>query len=173
MGNKNDTCDLLDRLQTCNIDDVQEYTLCGVKTFGKIVDVYDGDTCKIILLNKNELQRFNCRLKSIDTPEMKPLKNKINRDIEIKNAIKCRNKLIELSTNCKINLEDNLTKKEIKDLIKTNTKVIPIQCYEFDKYGRLLVELYNENKIINNLLIESGYAKKYNGGAKEEFFKDV
>ena len=88
------------KLSNCTINDIPEFSLNGIKTIGKIVDVYDGDTCKIILAQSNKaLLRFNCRLKFIDTPEIKPLKTKPNRDMEIANAVKCRNKLILCKTN--------------------------------------------------------------------------
>ena len=43
--------DLEEKLLNCNIDDIPEFSLQGLRTLGKIVDVYDGDTCKIILAN--------------------------------------------------------------------------------------------------------------------------
>ena len=161
--------DLQEKLSKCNIEDVPEFGLNGIKTLGKVVDIYDGDSCKIILVNGNVLMRFNCRLKFIDTPEMKPSKNKPNREIEIKNAIKCRNKLLQLTTSCSINLEDNLTKSQITKLMKLNNKVITVQCHEFDKYGRLLVELIVNDKTANNILVEDGFAKSYDGGTKDVF----
>lgn len=161
--------ELEEKLSKCCLDDIPEFSLNGVKTLGKIVDVYDGDTCKIILANENVLLRFNCRLKFLDTPEMKPPRNKPNRDLEIKNAIRCRNKLIQLTTNCEINLEDSMTKPQIKKIIKTNSKVIHVQCHEFDKYGRLLVELYSGDKTVNNILVEECFAKSYDGGTKDVF----
>jgi len=161
--------DLEEKLSKCNIDDIPEFSLNGIRTIGKIVDVYDGDTCKIILANGDVFMRFNCRLKFIDTPEMKPLKNKPNREIEIKNAIKCRNKLLQLTTNCQIKMEDTFTKPQIKKLLKLNNKVVQVQCHEFDKYGRLLVEIYDNNKTVNNILVEEGFAKSYDGGSKDVF----
>lgn len=161
--------ELEDKLSKCNIEDVPEFSLNGIKTLGKLVDIYDGDTCKIILANGNVLMRFNCRLKFIDTPEMKPSRNKPNREIEIKNAIKCRNKLLQLTTSCTMNLEDNLTKSQMKKLMKLNNKVITVQCHEFDKYGRLLVELFVNDKTANNILVEEGFAKLYDGGTKDVF----
>ncbi len=157
------------KLSQCTIKDVPEFSLNGIRTIGKVVDVYDGDTCKIILANGNVLMRFNCRLKFIDTPEMKPLRNKPNRDVEITNAIKCRNKLIQLVTNCQLGLDDNLTKVQVKKLLNSNNRVIQVQCHEFDKYGRLLVELYLGDNTVNNTLVEEGYAKSYDGGTKEGF----
>ena len=161
--------ELEEKLSKCNMEDVAEFSLNGIKTLGKVVDIYDGESCKIILLNGNVLMRFNCRLKFIDTPEMKPSKNKPNREIEIKNAIKCRNKLLQLTTSCNINLDDNLNKSQITKLMKLNNKVIKVQCHEFDKYGRLLVELIVNDKTANDILVEEGFAKSYNGGTKDVF----
>lgn len=166
----NDVNELLqDKLSKCNTDDIPEFSLNGIKTLGKVVEIYDGDTCKIILANDNILMKFNCRLKFIDTPEIKPPKNKINREIEIKNAIRCRNKLIQLTTNIDINIDDELTKIQLKKKMKTNSKVITVQCHEFDKYGRLLVELFIDDKTANNILVEEGLAKLYDGGTKNIF----
>ena len=166
----------MDILQTkliqSKLEDIPEFSLNGINTIGKIVDIYDGDTCKIILIVKNDLMRFNCRLKSIDTPEMKPLKTKPNRDQEILNAHKCRNRLMQLGTSCNCEIDVKLSKDEIKNLISTNNKIISVQCYEFDKYGRLLVDILSDayqTKTINNILIEESYAKFYDGGTKDVF----
>ena len=159
------------KLSSIKNDDIELFTLNGVKTMGKIVDMYDGDTCKIVLLVN--MQKFNCRLVSLDTPEMRPPLKKEHRDQEILNAHKCRNRLIQLATNCHCTSLDLMLKKpECKSLIDTNTKLIYIHCLEFDKYGRLLVELFQHehDKIsINQLLINEGMAKAYDGGKKDEF----
>lgn len=160
---------LKEELIKCTTDTVGEVMLDGLKTVGKVVEVYDGDTCKIVLINENKLMKFTCRLNFIDCPEMKPLKSKENREIEIKEAIKARNRLIQLSTNCDCELNNKLSKKEITTLLKNNTKIIPIECYKFDKYGRLLVVIFNEKNRINDTLIIEGFAKKYKGEKKEEF----
>ena len=161
--------DINTKLVNAKIEDVPEFSLNGVKTVGKVVDMYDGDTCKIILVYKNELMRFNCRLIYLDTPEMKPSKDKVNRDQEIKNAHRCRNKLMQLTTSCNCEIEQQYTKKEIKSFIDANNKIITVQCHEFDKYGRLLVELYCGEKTANTILVEENFAKSYDGGTKDVF----
>jgi len=153
----------------CTTDTVTEFTLDGLKTIGKVVEVYDGDTCKIALINDNKIMKFACRLNFIDCPEMKPLKSKVDRQIEIKEALKARNRLIQLSTNCNCELNNDLTKKEVKLLLKNNTKIIQIQCFKFDKYGRLLIVIFNGENTINDMLKNEGYAKVYEGKTKEEF----
>ena len=156
-------------LSQLTIDDVAEYSLKNLYTTCKVVDVYDGDTCKIILVKDNTFIRFTCRLSFIDTPEMKPLKSKPNREMEIKEAMRSRNRLIQLATNCKINIDELSTKAQIKELIKTNNKVVAVRCYDFDKYGRLLVEIFDNGISVNKALLNEGLAKPYDGGRKEEF----
>ena len=90
--------------------------------------------------------------------------------------------MLQLTSSCEITLEDNKTKIQIKKLLDKNNKIITIKCHEFDKYGRLLVELLNEEndvKTFNDVLIEEGYilvyivckvmAKRYEGGTKDIF----
>ena len=65
-----------------------------------------------------------------------------------------------------------MNKSEIKDLCGKSTKLIWVKCFEFDKYGRLLVELYSDNitdKSINMDMIEKKYALPYEGKTKETF----
>ena len=56
----------------------------------KVVDVYDGDTITVILINKCGYEKHKLRMYGYDSPEIKPLKNKKNRDTEIKNALKAK-----------------------------------------------------------------------------------
>jgi micrococcal nuclease len=50
-------------------------------------------------------------------------------------------------------------------------KIIIVECGDFDKYGRLLGELYFEGNPVSlsKQMIEKGYAKAYDGGTKEGF----
>jgi endonuclease YncB( thermonuclease family) len=54
----------------------------------------------------------------------------------------------------------------------TNQKLIHVECLDFDKYGRLLVRLWQEEsseKSVNSILIEENFAKEYDGGKKDIF----
>jgi len=162
---------IMDVLKNIKSSDILEFSLNGLKTSGKIVEIYDGDTCKIVLLNNNILQKFNCRINGIDTPEMKPPLNKPNREIEIKNAYRCRNRLIQLCTSTNIAIDVDSDVKKVS--LDTNTKIVYVECLEFDKYGRLLVNIYEKETpkslSYNDILVNEGFAKKYNGGTKDEF----
>ena len=54
----------------------------------------------------------------------------------------------------------------LRDLILD--KIIVIECLDFDKYGRLLGNLYIEGNemSISTMMIEKGFAKAYDGGTK-------
>jgi endonuclease YncB( thermonuclease family) len=172
---EDDNCnqEIQKKLENINNDDISLFSLNGKIVLGKVVEMYDGDTCKIVLAINNNLQKFNCRLLGLDTPEMKPPADKPNRDIEILNAHKCRNKLLQLTTTCNCDINSILKKPDVKSLLKTNKKIIQVKCHEFDKYGRLLVELLtvddNANKTVNQILVDEGYAKAYDGGTKDVF----
>ena len=56
--------------------ETQEFSLCGLTLKGKVVECYDADTCKIVIPIKDSLYKFTCRLNGIDSPEMKPRKDK-------------------------------------------------------------------------------------------------
>lgn len=167
----NSNQEILDELKNIKSSDIPQFSLNGLKTSGKIVEIYDGDTCKIVLLINNILQKFNCRINGIDTPEMKPLLSKSNREIEIKNAYRCRNRLIQLCTSTSVSANTDIDSDIKKVSLDTNTKIVHVECLEFDKYGRLLVNIYDTFKSMsyNEILVNEGFAKKYNGGTKDEF----
>ena len=129
-------------LEDCT-KDTPEFSLCNMVLTGKIVECYDADTCKIALPIENNIYKFTCRLSGIDTPEMKPLKSKPNRDNEILWAKKARAELLKMICN-----DDNFNNLEIKkdeviNILKDNKKLVNVKCLQMDKYGRVLVELYN------------------------------
>ena len=144
-----------------------------------VESVYDGDTIVIIVpikleifnmktsnsldlessnsnnTNKIILNKIKVRLFGIDTPELKPCKNLLGRNEHILMAKKAKDFLSNLILN----------------------KIIKVQFLHNDKYGRPLVKLFivdNEKTIyINDLLISNGYAKKYDGGCKNNNLTDL
>jgi endonuclease YncB( thermonuclease family) len=155
-------------LQQIKNNDISLVSLHGVKTIGKVVEMYDGDTCKIILIHNNNIEKYNCRLFGIDTPEMKPSLLRVCRQEEIIKAYQCRNRLLQLVTdNVSWEIDSMMSKKQVTQLLEQNTKIVDIECFEFDKYGRLLVKLYSDSeKSANEILCEENYAKLYYGGTK-------
>ena len=63
------------------------------------------------------------------------------------------------------------TQKDIKDYLKTITCIVFVKCYRFDKYGRLLADVYIDYNSINcksisEILLSEGLAYEYDGGTK-------
>ena len=115
------------------------FTFHGKKTHAKVVKVYDADTIQVVFNVYNNYYRFKCRLNRIDSPEIKS-----HNPLEKEKAIISRDML----------------KKRILN------KIVFIKCLEFDKYGRILIELYQNNYNLNDWLINNNYAIKYDGGKK-------
>ena len=162
-----------DALLNCTFDNTPELSLCGMTLKGRVLSCYDADTCKIALPILNTYYKFTCRLNGIDTPELKPRKDKVNRDNEILLAKKARAELLKMM--CDIELASNFDNLDIKKddvikLLQNNKKIITVKCLEWDKYGRLLVELYDKEdneKSFNTLLVEKNLAYNYDGGTKK------
>jgi len=115
-------------------------------------NIYDGDTFSVIFEYDGQLIKYKCRCMGYDCAEMKPLKSDPNRDHEKELAHKAKTRLIEL-------------------LEKHPTKLIKIECGDFDKYGRLLITFYNmiDPKSINQIMIDEGHGKPYDGGTKDKW----
>ncbi len=156
--------EIIEKLKQLKNDQVQEFSLKNMEFICKIIDVYDGDTCKMIIYIDNKFVKFNCRLLGIDTPEIKPLKSKENREDEIMRAKLCRNRLISLCCN---DDKEKITDSNHKEVLENNNNLVKVKCYEFDKYGRVLIELLNQDgESFNSILVKEGLAKEYDGGKK-------
>lgn len=122
------------------------FSLEGRAFDGKVVDVYDGDTVKICFSIFNEMFRWNCRIQGVDTPELR------TKDLnEKKMGYEVRDTLRNLILN----------------------RVVTVVCGEFDKYGRLLVDITTKEQVnVTKWLIESGRAHAYDGGTKKGWKTD-
>lgn len=147
-----DTTDLelIDKLKGCD-KKVPKFSLDGLTKLCKVVDVYDGDTCRVVFEHNGCFNKWTVRLSGYDTPEIRPRKNLENRD-----AIKAR--AIE---------SKNFLKSQIMSYPE---QLVFIKCYSFDKYGRLLGEIFKEKdcvESVNSIMIREGYGYVYNGGTKK------
>lgn len=127
----------------------------------RVCHVYDGDTVHIVILFNDEPIRLPIRLYGIDTPEMS------NKD-EFSEAVKARNRLVQLSTDCTIQLTDESGSrtKDFINMISQNGKLIDVELLGSDKYGRTLGKLYDHDTCINDVLLQEGFCYKYFGGTK-------
>ena len=123
---------------------VKEFGFDGEEKEAKVVSVYDGDTCKVVFPVLRKLYKFNCRIQGVDTPEIR------TRDLAEKEFGK--------------KVRDELHKKILN-------QVVTIYCGDFDKYGRLLIDLKckNDKETISDWLVNNNYAFTYDGGTKKKW----
>ena len=108
----------------------------------RVIKVYDGDTITIasrVGCCDLSYYRFSVRLANIDCPELRT-KNETEKIY----ALKAKNELEQLILN----------------------KFVTLNIYKTDKYGRLLAEVYFENKSLNDWLLHNHLAVNYDGGKK-------
>ena len=138
-------------LYECSQKNTPYFSLEGREFVCKCVKVYDGDTITVALepFDSCGFYKFRTRLSGIDTPEIK-------------------------TKNADEKSQGILARDFLRGLILG--KIIKIKCGEFDKYGRLLADLYEmtdgvaAKNSINDQLIEKKYAYAYDGGAKRTWF---
>ena len=132
------------RLRQANAN-TKEFTLDGTTATGKVVNVYDGDTIHVVIIVFNRLYKFKCRLSGIDTPELRVSRNDPHRELHRQAGLKVA--------------------KYVSDLI--NDKLVRLEIHSYDKYGRLLCDVYTYNGVsINQLLVDKKFALPYDGGTK-------
>ena len=127
-------------------NNVKEFSFEGETKVAKVVSVYDGDTVKVVFPVLRKLFKFNCRISGVDTPEIRT-RNKE----EKKYGLMVRDKLRE----------------------KILNKVVTIKCGDFDKYGRLLIDIKERGALteetVSEWLVKNNYAFEYDGGTKQDW----
>jgi len=107
-----------------------------------LIRIIDGDTIDCYIdLGFNVKIKKRIRLAGIDTPESR------TRDLREKEyGLEAKRRLTELLEGASIEL----------------------QSHEEGKFGRVIGTLYINDKSVNDMLVEEGYAIKYNGGKKPD-----
>jgi micrococcal nuclease len=125
-------------------NDVGLFSFKGDAKQAKVVDVYDGDTIKVVFSVQDKLYKFNCRIQHVDTPEIRT-KNKLEKQFGLK----------------------------VRDILRDKIlgKIVNIVCDDFDKYGRLLIDIKLEDTLLSQWLISNNYAFEYDGGTKKSWEK--
>tara|TARA_B100001027_G_C16208199_1_gene303855 strand:- start:133 stop:573 length:441 start_codon:yes stop_codon:yes gene_type:complete len=141
--------DICDILKNCDRK-TKKFSLEGQTKLCKVVSVYDGDTCNVVFDHNGVINRWNVRMNGYDTPEMRPSKKLPNRDEIKQKAI--------------------LSRDFLKSLIFNNEQLVYLKCGKFDKYGRLLGDIYineDDEESVNSLMIKTGHGYEYHGGTKK------
>ena len=152
-------------LKAATLDNTAYHSLEGQRKLCKVVSVYDGDTVTVALVVKETPELFKCRVSGVDTPEMRPPRAMESRETHIAAAIRARNRVAQLLTNCPVDLLEQTKKLDLKE----NTKLLDVECGAFDKYGRLLVNFPIGETSLSLTLIGEEYAQPYDGGTKHNW----
>lgn len=143
-----------------NFDNTNVFTLNGTSLSGRLVDIIDGDSLIIILKVFGNYYKYNVRIMGIDTCEIKS-KNQENKRL----AFEARCELLRLVTN-EPSYISNIPKNEIRKILDTNLFIVDLKCYDFDKYGRLLADIYFNNISLSKHLLDKKLAYTYTGHTK-------
>lgn len=131
-----------------DIESVPKFSFDTQSFWCRVIKVNDGDTITGIINFVSSYYKISIRLSGIDTCE------KTSKHAEIKSkALEAKNRLIEL-----IGFD------------KSKCCMVFIKCYGFDKYGRVLADLYKDstsNVKIQNILLDEHLAYKYEGAKKK------
>ena len=131
-------------------NDAPFFTLKDKNCEGKVVYVYDGDTIHVIMETFGFVFKWHCRIAHIDCPELR------THNVEEKK-------------------HGYIARDIVKELLLNKT--VQLKCLDFDKYGRLLVEITvridNNDVLLHEWLITNHYAQPYEGKTKHEWNFDT
>lgn len=131
-----------------NIEKVPKFSFSGSNYWCRVIKVYDGDTITGIIKYNNNFYKISIRLDGIDTCE-KMSKNPVLKS----KAFQARERLIEL---CEFKNDQECC-------------MVCIYCKGFDKYGRVLADIYKDetsSKTFQDILLQEKLAYQYGGNTK-------
>lgn len=154
----------LDNLKKYDIN-TQEFTLSEKFLPGRLVDIIDGDSLVIILPVFNSYYKYHVRVNGIDTCEIKS-KNQDNKTLALQARLELLN-LITQNTQQEYNI--NITRTDIKRILNESVFLVYLECKDFDKYGRLLADVYTDKTksiMLSQYLLDKHLAYPYTGATK-------
>jgi endonuclease YncB( thermonuclease family) len=138
------------------------FTLKGIRTYARLVSIYDGDTITCVIPVFQRHFKFNVRLNGIDTCEMRSdnplLKSK---------ALEARQYLANRL--CATTFDLDVKRMEIERHLQENVVLCWIVCHGEDKYGRILSDIYlshDDPVSLSQQLIDARLAYAYAGDTK-------
>ncbi|CAM9940486.1 unnamed protein product [Phaeothamnion confervicola] len=125
--------------------DTPLFSFDGQTVMAKVVKVIDGDSLHVVFDVSDKLYRFVCRVKGVDTPE------------KTSRVPSEREKAL-------------LAKETVTNMLIG--KIVEVKLGEFEKYGRLLIELDVPGQAgtsLSEYLISKNLGRAYDGGHKVEW----
>ena len=142
-----------------------KFSFENLETTCRIVSLYDADTINIILPlipNEHIGYRFACRLYGIDTCELRN-SNEFLKSISQKSIMFLYQQITK-------KVLPDLSFAELSELIERdldeNVYLLKVKCYQFDKFGRILLDIFIDDTTVSNLLLHNKLAYEYTGKTK-------
>ncbi len=130
-------------LETCTPKNTKRWSFDGLVTLCKIVKVYDGDTLTVAFDTLGRGPHLHqVRLLGVDTPELAS-----EYPAEVAAAKAARDWLRGIA----------------------DQKIATLTVSSTDKYGRLLSTVSVDGLDLSRALLDAGYARPYDGGARPPF----
>jgi endonuclease YncB( thermonuclease family) len=145
-----------------NLYNTESFNFNDLETTARCIRIYDGDTIFIVLNipGTKMYYKWSCRLNGIDSFEIKntneALKNKAHEALLFVYNFITKKEVPDVQD----------TKKFIEDDLNKNIYLINIKCGKFDKFGRILIDVLQDNVNLSDLLIENKLAYPYYGKTK-------
>ena len=149
-------------MENFNDSNTPQFSFDGINCISRVVDITDGDTIKTIICFKDNYYKIIVRLNNIDTCETKS-KCEENKKL----GMDAKKRIYNLITGKSPDID--LNKKSIKTELNNNCYLVYIKCYDFDKYGRVLGDIYkdeNSDESFSSILIKEKLAYVYGGKTK-------
>lgn len=131
------------------------FNLDGVDGQARLVDCYDGDTCKVLLSIPwagGAVRLVTLRLEGIDAPEMNA-----KDPGQQASAVRARDRLLNTLCPDGFPVEQTYTKKDILAILRDRVVLARVQCMKQDKYGRCLARVYTDDNgsgtCVNDVLL--------------------
>ncbi len=135
-----------------------EFSFSGQQLRARVIDVYDGDTLSVVMPVGSAFYKFHVRLNGIDTSELKSkgaVKDK---------AVRARSLVLQL-----LGVPERFhERKASQHYFDANVVVVTLECFDFEKYGRILANVYpmESEEHLSSALLRVGLAVQYTGGSK-------
>lgn len=157
-------------LAAAHYDNVEPF--CISPCVAKIVDIYDADTVTVALELEGKIVRMPVRITGLDTPEIRPKRSNPLRLLESRAARRSRDAVVAMCTG--IPVRGRQTRRSIRAILGASEKLVRLEPYGFDKYGRILGDIKLEDGIsLRDRLLSEGWARIYGGGTRDPWTEEM
>lgn len=154
-------------LEACVPHEIPRFSFAGQSFYTRIIDMYDGDSFRIVVHVNGAVAYAMTRLVGIDTAEIKSKSSAAkacatgSRDFALAWALQSDSTTAYAS------------KKDVKAALAETPAIVFVKCLDNDRYGRILIEVFRDRddaeasrNSLNSLMIAKGGAVAYDGGTK-------